>query len=100
MMETLGIIAAVIGYIATIAGVFAYLGRIWKSIKAEKDGVLCLLRSRIREIYYHHCDEEPPTIREYERQDLDDLYAGYHTLGGNHFVDDLYSKMRDWKVVT
>ena len=58
MMETLGIIAAVVGYIATIVGVFAYLGRI--------------------------CD----------------LYAGYHTLGGNHFVDDLYEKMRHWKVVT
>ena len=31
-----------------------------------------------------------PQLREYERLDLDDLYAGYHTLRGNHFVDDLY----------
>lgn len=99
-MNNLALIAAVIGYLGTIAGVFAFLKKLWKSIKAEKDGVQCLLRSRIREIYYHHADEEPPKIREYERQDLDDLYAGYKALGGNHFVDDLYEKMRDWKVVT
>ena len=100
MIEKLGLIAAVLGYVGTIIGVFAYLRKIWRSIKAEKNGVLCLLRSNIRKVYYAHCDEPQPTIREYERQDLDDLYAGYHTLGGNHFVDDLYEKMRHWKVVT
>lgn len=99
-MNNLALIAATIGYLGTIAGVFAFLKKLWKSIKAEKDGVQCLLRSRIREIYYHHADEEEPHIREYERQDLDDLYAGYKALGGNHFVDDLYEKMRHWHVVT
>ncbi len=100
MTETLKIIAAVIGYLVTIGGVFTYLAKIWKSIKSERDGVTCLLRSNIRKIYYSHCDEPEPSIREYERQDLDDLYAGYHALHGNHFVDDLYEKMRHWKVVT
>ena len=100
MIEKLGWIAAAAGYIATLVGVTGYLRKIWKSVKAEKDGVLCLLRSNIRAVYYRHCDEAAPAIREYERQDLDDLYAGYHTLGGNHFVDDLYEKMRRWKVVT
>lgn len=100
MIEKLGLVAAIVGYIATIAGVITYLRKILKSVKAEKNGVLCLLRSNIRKIYYTHCDEAEPSIREYERQDLDDLYAGYHTLGGNHFVDDLYEKMRHWKVVT
>lgn len=99
-MNKLALAATIIGYLATIGGVFAFLGRLWKSIKAEKDGVQCLLRSRIREIYYHHADDDTPEIREYERQDLDDLYAGYKALGGNHFVDDLYDKMRHWKVVT
>ena len=100
MLERLGMIAAAVGYAATIAGVWGCLRRIWRSVRAERDGVLCLLRSRIREIYYKHADEPAPVIREYERQDLDDLYAGYHALGGNHFVDDLYEKMRCWKVVT
>ena len=100
MLENLGIVAAVIGYLATIIGVFTYLNKIWKSIKAEKDGVLCLLRSNIRKMYYSHVDEAEPTLREYERKDLDDLYAGYHTLRGNHFIDDLYEKMRTWRVVS
>lgn len=100
LIEILGIIAAVVGYLASIIGVFAYLRKIWRNIKAEKDGVLCLLRSNIRKIYYAHCDEQEPTMREYERKDLDELYDGYHTLHGNTFVDDLYEKMRHWKVVT
>lgn len=100
MLEKLGMVAAIIGNVAAILGVFAYLGKILRWMKAERDGVLCLLRSQIRTIYYHHCDEAEPTLREYERQDLDELYAGYHALHGNTFVDDLYEKMRGWKVVT
>ena len=99
-MEILGLIAAIVGYLGTITGVFVKLSKILRSIKTEKDGVLCLLRSNIRKIYYAHCDEEEPTLREYERKDLDELYDGYHTLHGNTFVDDLYEKMRHWKVVT
>ena len=100
MMAQLGLAAAAAGYLASIAGMFAFLNRIWKNIRAEKDGVMCLLRSSIRAMYYRHCDEPEPALREYERQDLDDLYAGYHALHGNHFVDDLYEKMRRWRVVT
>ena len=99
-METLGLIVAAIGYVGTIIGLFVNLSKVLRAIKAEKDGVLCLLRSNIRKIYYSHCDEPEPTLREYERKDLDELYDGYHTLHGNTFVDDLYEKMRHWKVVT
>ncbi len=100
MSERLKMIAAIVGYLATIGGVFVFLGRIWKGIKAEKDGVMCLMRSNIRKIYYAHCDDPEPTLREYERKDLDELYAGYHALHGNTFVADLYEKMRRWKVVS
>lgn len=99
-METLGLIAATIGYLGIIIGVFVKLSKVLRAIKTEMDGVLCLLRSNIRKIYYAHCDEPDPTLREYERKDLDELYDGYHTLHGNTFVDDLYEKMRHWKVVT
>jgi len=100
MVEQLKIAAAVVAYFSTIAGVFTYLGKIWKGLKAEKNGVMCLLRASICSIYYEHCDEEEPTLREYERKNLDELYAGYHTLHGNTFVDDIYDKMRHWRVVT
>ena len=100
MTDTIAWVAAIVGYCITIGGVFIRLSKILKAIKAEKDGVLCLLRSNIRKIYYAHCDEEDPTLREYERKDLDELYNGYHTLHGNTFIDDLYEKMRHWKVAT
>ena len=97
-MSTLATWAALIGYLATFGSVIAFLKKLWNDIKAESNGVKCLLRCSIREIYYKHSTEKDPTIREYERQDLDDLYDGYKALGGNHFVDDIYKKMRDWKV--
>ena len=100
MSEKLRTIAALAGYAASIGGVFVFLAKIWRGIRAERDGVLCLLRSNIRRLYYAHADESDPALREYERKDLDDLYAGYHILRGNHFIDDLYEKMRRWKVVT
>ena len=99
-MHKLSILAALIGYLAAIGGMLAYLRRLWRGVRDGRDAMQCLLRSRICEIYYHHAEEPAPRIREYERQDLDDLYAGYKALGGNHFVDDLYEKMRSWRVVT
>ena len=50
--------------------------------------------------YYKHSDDEEPTLRQYERESLDKLYASYETLGGNSFVQDLYEQMRHWKVIT
>lgn len=97
-MNALATLAALIGYLATFGGVITFLKKLWKNVEAESNGVQCLLRCSIREIYYKHVDKDPPTIREYERQDLDDLYAGYKALGGNHFVDDLYNTMRTWRV--
>ena len=81
----------------------------WENVRAKNDGGALKLDMRppafdgktyeSEDAYYAHADESDPALREYERKDLDDLYAGYHTLGGNHFVDDLYEKMRAWKVV-
>lgn len=103
-MNKAATIVVLISYISSIGGAILYLRKLWKHITEEtksiSDGVQCLLRSRIRDIYYKHVDENPQRIREYERQDLDDLYEGYKALGGNHFIDDLYEKMRNWTVVT
>ena len=58
----------------------------------------CLLRDKIVNIYYHHKDNGK--IRQYQRENLDLLYAGYKELGGNSFVDDIYDVMKDWEVVS
>ena len=90
------IIKDVIVIVSFLGSVIAILAKLKIIVNASK----CQLRSDITNIYYKHCDEPEPTLREYERKNLNELYEGYHTLKGNHFVDDLYSKMRNWKVVT
>ena len=90
-MNNVAAAAAVIGYLATFGGAAAFLGKLWQQ---------CQLRNDITAIYYRHCGEETPALREYERKNLDDLYGGYKALGGNHFIDDLYHAMRDWRVVS
>ena len=97
-MEHLELWAALVGYVATFGGVAAYLRKLWKKLRAIADGQQCQLRSDITDIYYRHCEEARPTLREYERNNLDELYVGYKALGGNHYVDDLYATMRDWHV--
>ena len=93
-------IAAVVGYIVTLGGVLVWMAKLWKRIKAISEGQKCQLRNDITGIYYRHNEEARPTLREYERKNLDDLYEGYKALGGNHYVDDLYNAMRDWHVIT
>ena len=95
---TLSEIAAIAGYIVTIAGVLAYLSKFRKSISHIAAAVRCLLRSDITEIYYRHSGDNGESLREYERNNLDDLYEGYKSLGGNHYIDDIYKSMRTWRV--
>ena len=82
--------------VAFLSSVIAILRKLKVIVNANK----CQLRSQITAIYYKHCDEENPTLREFERKNLDEMYDGYHTLRGNTFVNDLYEKMRHWNVVT
>ena len=91
-----GVIKDVVVIVAFLGSVIAIL----RKLKTIADASRCQLRSDITGIYYKHVDEAQPTLREYERKNLDDLYDGYHTLKGNHFVDDLYRQMREWRVVT
>ena len=99
-LGTLGIIAAVIGYIITIIGAITQLRKALKSVRAVSEGQKCLLRSQITATYYRHVDDVEPTLREYERKNIDDLCAAYKALGGNSFVTDLYETMRSWRIRT
>ena len=90
-------------YIKDALVIVAFLGSviaILRKLRVIVDANKCQLRSNITAIYYKHCDEENPTLREFERKNLDEMYNGYHTLRGNTFVNDLYEKMRHWNVVT
>jgi len=87
-----------IGYIVTVIGFLGILGALWKKLKKIAEGQQCQLRSDITEIYYKHCDDQPPVLREYERKNLDSLVEAYKALDGNNYIDDLYNLMRHWKV--
>lgn len=94
--ETATLIKDIIVVVGFVASVIAILRKLKIIVNANK----CQLRSQITAIYYKHVDEENPTLREYERKNLDEMYGGYHTLHGNTFIDDIYDKMRHWTVVT
>ena len=87
-----------IGYIVTIAGFLAALFGFWKKLKKIGEGQQCQLRNDITSIYYKHCDEQQPSLREFERKNLDALFEAYKALEGNNYVDDIYTTMRNWKV--
>lgn len=87
-----------IGYIASLLAFMGVLLAFWKKLKKISEGQQCQLRSDITDIYYKHCDETGPALREYERKNLDALVEAYKALGGNNYIDDLYDQMRHWKV--
>jgi hypothetical protein len=94
MSETIRLI----GYATTIVGFIGALIAFWSKIKDVAEGQQCQLRNDITAIYYRHCDETNPSLREYERKNLDSIYAAYKALRGNHYIDDLYEQMRHWRV--
>lgn len=97
---TLQSVALFIGYLSTIGGAVLFMWRAVRKISAIAEGQKCLLRSKIMDIYYKHCDDDEPTLREYERKNLDSLYLAYAGLHGNTFVEDIYQEMRHWRVVS
>ena len=94
----MSVIAQWISWISTLIAFLAILVAFWKKLKKIGEGQQCQLRSDITGIYYKHCDEENPMLREFERKNLDALTEAYKALGGNNYIDDLYDQMRHWKV--
>lgn len=66
-------------------------------IAQVKEGQRCLLRSEIVRIYYRHHDDRQ--LREYEFKNMEQCYKAYKALGGNSFVDRIYSEMGEWDIV-
>lgn len=66
------------------------------SISKVGNGVKCQLRTNILKVYYKH--QEDKTLRQYERENVDFLYAAYKELKGNSFIDDVYAEIRTWRV--
>lgn len=94
-MNHLSIAATIISEVLIVAGA-AVPGIMW--VRRIVDGQRCQLRTAMLNTYYHCRDKE--TIRQYERENFDKLYAAYKKLGGNSFVDDIYREIRSYTVIT
>ena len=70
--------------------------RIFNSKKAN-DGEKCLLRCDILNIYYKGLEKRE--IHQYEAENLVKLYEAYKALGGNSFIEEVYSDIKKWKVI-
>ena len=99
---TLTAIATFITEIGVLLGVVAWVVKKYKIIscesKAVANGVKCLLRHEMLQIYYRHKDTEQ--IRQYEYENFIFLYEAYKALNGNSFIDKIYAEVKTWEVIT
>ena len=100
-MTVLSIISISLGIILSAISIITLIkSGILKKTKEDnliKEGVKSLLRSEILKFYYK-CKEDK-AIPQYQRECLDKLYEAYKALGGNSFIDDVYSEMREWAII-
>lgn len=88
-------------YAGAITGIAAAVGIVWVVIVWARriiDGLKCQLRSDMLHIYYRHRESE--TIRQYEYEHFVMAYEAYHALGGNSFIEKIYSEVKTWEVLS
>lgn len=56
-----------------------------------------LMRNEMKKIYYKY--RKVKKIPEYDKQTFLKFYESYHKLGGNTFIDGLYSEVKKWETV-
>lgn len=95
-------IAVVVGLAIDIIALITILVTHYRKNKKQMDkladGVKCQLRSDMLRIYYHN--REDKQIRQYEYENFVFLYDAYKALGGNSFIDKIYSEVKEWEVIT
>lgn len=62
------------------------------------NGIKCLLRSEMLQIYYS-C-EAKKEIRQYQLENFHRMYRAYKLLLGNSFIDEIRGKVITWRVIT
>ena len=66
--------------------------------RACMNGIKCLLRSEMLQIYYS-C-EAKGEIRQYQLENFHRMYRAYKLLLGNSFIDEIRGKVITWRVIT
>ena len=111
-MKTLQIISLCLGIITgsfTVLTLLCAPFRNWllnakkeKAKREEEEAIRkethkCLLRDRITSTYYQYADKKE--IPQYEYENIDRLYKQYKYLGGNSFVDKIWTEIQTWSVI-
>ncbi|MBE6686171.1 MAG: hypothetical protein E7591_02960 [Ruminococcaceae bacterium] len=87
-VKTLTELAALIGILTPVV----------ISIKRVSCGTKCQLRSEMLKIYYRNKGDL--RIRQYEYENFVLLYQAYKSLGGNSFIDKIYSEIKEMEIVS
>lgn len=91
-------ISTIVTWITEIGVLLGVVIGVLSFVKKIADGVKCLLRNKMLEIYYRHQDTK--TMRQYEKENFVMLYAAYKALKGNSFIDDINNIIKTWKIIS
>lgn len=91
-------IIQICGLITSVAAVATLFWKVFASIKAIKNGQMCLLRQQMLETYYHCL--ETKEIRQYRYQNFILSYEAYKALGGNSFIDHIKQEVEEFEVIS
>ena len=96
--NTLTILEQIVAHWPALAIELAALAPLLVAVYMVCNGLKCLMRSDMLNIYYHN--REKKTIRQYEYENFLALYKGYKALKGNSFIDKIKGEVDGWEVVT
>ena len=82
-----------LGIPGLLAGFGAFVRMQFRENRAVKDGLRAILRDRLLQAF-HHCDEKGFADSD-DRQNFENMYIQYHSLGGNGVMENLRQKFLD-----
>ena len=98
MDNTISIATAILEHWPALALELAALAPVLAAVIMVCNGLKCLMRSDMLNIYYHN--REKKVIRQYAYENFLALYKGYKALKGNSFIDKIKREVDEWEVVT
>ena len=88
LAELISCAGAVFGAVTTVL--------LW--IRRIVAGQRCQLRAEMLRLYYKHRTEKQ--IRQYEAENLTEMYKAYKALKGNSFIDIIHDEMTQWEIIS
>lgn len=90
--------ARIFGLITSAAAAAGVIITMIRWAKRITEGTKCQLRSDMLSIYYHNREAE--TIRQYEFENFVLCYDAYKALGGNSFIEHIWTEVNKWEVLS